>query len=97
MRKKIFSLLIVLFMLALIASPVLAQDYGFKVTKETVTVTVTPNGTANIEYSYSFVNNASAHQIDFVDVGVPNSNYNSGQVGGCEWAAHHGYPALADT
>jgi hypothetical protein len=80
MRKKIFSILIVLFMLALIASPVLAQDYGFKVTKETVTVTVTTDGMANIEYSFSFINNAGAHPIDFVDVGVPNSNYDLNKV-----------------
>jgi hypothetical protein len=80
MRKKIFSLVIVVFMLALIASPVLAQNYGFKVTKEVVTVTVTSNGTANIDYSYSFINNAGAHPIDFVDVGVPNSNYDLNNV-----------------
>jgi hypothetical protein len=73
MRKKIFSLLIGLFLLALIVSPVLAQDYSFAVTAETVTVTITPNGTATIDYSYSFNNNAGAHPIDYVDIGMPNN------------------------
>jgi hypothetical protein len=75
MRKKIFSLLIVLLLLALIASPVFAQDYSFSVTSETVTVTITTNGTATIEYAYSFNNNAGAHPIDYVDIGMPNNNY----------------------
>jgi len=75
MRKKIFSLLIVLLLLALIASPVLAQDYSFAVTSETVTVTITSNGTATIDYAYSFNNNAGAHPIDYVDIGMPNNNY----------------------
>ena len=75
MRKKIFSLLIVLFLLALIVSPVFAQDYSFKVTKETATVTIMSDGTATIDYAFSFINDAGAHPIDYVDVGMPNSNY----------------------
>ncbi len=75
MRKKSFSLLIVLLLLALIASPVLAQDYSFSVTSETVTVTITPNGTATLDYTYSFNNNAGAHPIDYVDIGMPNNYY----------------------
>jgi hypothetical protein len=81
MRKKIFSLLIVLFLLGLIASPVFAQDYSFKVTSETVTVTVTTNGTATIDYTYTFSNNAGAHSIDYVDVGMPaNSAYSLSNI-----------------
>jgi len=81
MRKKIFSLLIVLFLLGLIASPVFAQDYSFKVTSETVTVTVTTNGTATIDYTYTFSNNAGAHPIDYVDVGMPaNSAYSLSNI-----------------
>lgn len=75
MRKKIFSLLIVMILLALIVSPVCAQDYSFKVTTEAVTVTITSDGTATIAYTFDFSNNAGAHPIDYVDVGMPNSNY----------------------
>jgi hypothetical protein len=80
MRKKIFSLLIVLFLLALIASPVLAQNYSFKVTKEAATVTIATDGTAAIDYAFSFINNSGAHPIDFVDIGMPNSSYDLSRV-----------------
>ena len=82
MRKKIFSLLIVLFLLALIASPVFAQNYSFQVSREVVTFTVNPDGTASIDYTWDFTNNGGAHVIDYVDVGTPNSNYDLGSVTG---------------
>ena len=80
MRKKIFSLLIGLFFLALIASPVFAQNYSFKVTREVATVTVASDGTAAIDYAYSFTNNAGAHPIDYVDIGMPNSSFDLSRV-----------------
>jgi hypothetical protein len=74
-RKKIFSLVIVLFLLALIASPVLAQDYSFQLTSEVVTALINTNGTATIDYTFNFSNHSGAHPIDYVDVGMPNSQY----------------------
>ena len=75
MRKKIFSLLIGLFLLALIVSPVFAQDYSFQLTSEKVTDLINANGTATIDYTFNFSNNAGAHPIDYVDVGMPDANY----------------------
>lgn len=68
-------MLLVLFVLALTASPVFAQNYSFKLTREVVTITVTSGGIATIDYTFDFANNAGAHPIDYVDVGMPNSNY----------------------
>jgi hypothetical protein len=74
-RKKIFSLLIGLFLLALIASPVFAQDYSFQLTSEVVSELINPDGTATIDYTFNFSNKSGAHPIDYVDVGMPDSNY----------------------
>jgi hypothetical protein len=40
-----------------------------------VTITITSGGTASIDYTFDFANNAGAHPIDYVDVGMPNSDY----------------------
>jgi hypothetical protein len=75
MRKIISSLLIVLFLLGLTVRPVFAADYSFQVPREVVTVMINPDGTAAIDYTFDFSNNPGAHPIDYVDVGMPNSNY----------------------
>lgn len=68
-------MLLVLFVLALTVSPVFAQNYSFTLTREVVTITITSGGIATIDYTFDFANNAGAHPIDYVDVGIPNSNY----------------------
>jgi hypothetical protein len=75
LRKKFFSLVVVLFLLALTASPVFAQDYSFQLTSEVVTELINPDGTATIDYTFNFSNHSGAHPIDYVDVGMPNANY----------------------
>ena len=40
-----------------------------------VILTITSSGTASIDYTFDFANNAGAHPIDYVDVGMPNSDY----------------------
>jgi hypothetical protein len=74
------NLLLVFLFLSLTASPVLAQDYAFQVPTATVDVFINADGTATIEYVYQFQNSSSGHIIDFVDLGMPNSNYNLSNV-----------------
>lgn len=73
---KYFSLFLVIIMLAGSATPVFAQDYVFQVPEMAVVVSVNQDGSINIDYTLTFVNNANAHEIDIVDIGLPNYNYN---------------------
>jgi hypothetical protein len=59
-----------------LVSRVLAQNaYLFSVDKELVNVSWNADGSESLEYTFVFSNNAGAHPIDFVDVGMPNSNF----------------------
>ncbi|MFZ5910384.1 MAG: hypothetical protein ACOYYU_10245 [Chloroflexota bacterium] len=74
MRRVVISLLALLVMLSLPAS-VLAQEYYFAVPQETVSVYWNEDGTLTLAYTFVFENQPGAHVIDFVDVGLPNSDY----------------------
>ncbi len=74
MRRVIISWLVLLVMLSLPASA-LAQEYSFAVPQETVSVYWNEDGTLSLDYIFVFENQPGAHVIDFVDVGLPNSNY----------------------
>ena len=74
------NLIFVFLFLSLTASPVLAQDYAFQVPTATVDLFINADGTASIEYVYQFQNSSGGHIIDYVDLGMPNSNYNLSNV-----------------
>jgi hypothetical protein len=80
MLRRIFaSFIIILIALALPVSA-LAQDYYFGVEEETVHVYWNENGTLSLDYTLVFVNQAGAHVIDFVDMGMPNSSFDMGSI-----------------
>ena len=73
---KYLSLFLVIIMLAGSATPVFAQDYIFQVPEMAVVVSVNEDGSINIDYTMTFLNDGNAHEIDIVDIGLPNYNYN---------------------
>lgn len=74
MRKLVIvSLALILIILPL--SIVKAQTYSFSLDQEIVHVYWNGDGTATIEYTLVFTNDTGVSPIDFVDVGIPNSNY----------------------
>jgi len=76
MKTKIFlALFLSLSLLSIIVTPVFAQDYLFAVPKVTVDLYIHSDGSATIEYYYLFENQPGAHAIDYIDIGLPNSNY----------------------
>ncbi len=80
--KKIFISLFV-FMLALAGvANVSAQDmpYYFQVNKEDVHVYWNSDGTMSLDYTWVFANQPNSHAIDFVDVGMPNTNFDMSTV-----------------
>lgn len=78
--KKIFATLIVLLLAAMIVSPALAQEYYFQVEKETVHVYWNADGSESIDYTWVFANQPGASAIEYVDVGMPNGNFDMSTV-----------------
>ncbi len=66
---------LILVLLAGSVSPVYAQDYRFQVPEQAVVVSVNNDGSINIDYTMTFVNDSGAHAIDIVDIGLPNYDY----------------------
>lgn len=54
----------------------LAQSYSFRLDREVVNVYWNSDGTMALDYAFTFTNQPGASPIDFVDVGLPNDNYN---------------------
>jgi len=76
MKKKLLAIAFVfVFMLGLTSSALAQSNYLFSVPKETVDVFWNSDGTESIEYTLDIVNQPGAHVIDYVDFGMPNSNF----------------------
>jgi hypothetical protein len=73
-----FAILLCIILLAGMISPARAQDqpYYFSVDKEIINVYWNADGTLSLDYVWTFTNQPDAHVIDFVDVGMPNGNFN---------------------
>lgn len=80
MKRRFLSLFTVLALLAVLVTPVFAQDYLFRVDRVDVNFYVNQDGTASVEYTYDFTNTAGGHVIDYVDIGLPNEEYDLGSI-----------------
>jgi hypothetical protein len=79
MKKKAFLFLITLILL-LFPGQALAQDYYFNLEREVVHVIWNEDGTLTLDYTFVFANSPSGHAIEFVDVGLPNSQFNTSDI-----------------
>lgn len=61
-------------------SAVWAQEYRFTLDRNLSHVIVNQDGSADIEYWLTFTCDPGAHEIDIVDVGLPNKSYNLGSA-----------------
>jgi len=80
MKKSIALVLSVLLMLLLPINTSAQSSYYFSVTREVVNVYWNKDGTLALDYVWNFANQPGAHIIDFVDVGMPNSNFDMSTV-----------------
>ena len=80
MKKKLISFLFILTILLSIPIDTLAQTYYFSLDQEIVNVYWQEDGTLALEYVFFFTNGAGVSPIDFVDVGMPNNNYNISNI-----------------
>jgi hypothetical protein len=80
--KKIFLIALVILLTVGIVANVSAQDlpYYFQVNKEVVHVYWNSDGTQSLDYTWTFTNQPNSHPIDFVDVGMPNYNFDTGTI-----------------
>ncbi len=86
-KKGLILILILVAFLSLDFGVAAGQSYSFKVPTAIVNYYINSDGTATIEYTYDFVNNSGAHEIDFVDIGMPagskySYSYMSAEIGG---------------
>ncbi|MBN1310089.1 MAG: hypothetical protein JXB30_01635 [Anaerolineae bacterium] len=86
MLRRYCALLLALIVILTLPSSALAQSYYFSLDKEVVHAYWNQDGTLALDYTFVFTNEPGAHVIDFVDVGLPNGNFNingiSADVGG---------------
>lgn len=76
MRNKILlATTLVLIFISFFVSLAFAQTYSFSVPEYTVNVYWNENGTASIDYEIVFENSPFASPIDYVDLGLPNRNF----------------------
>lgn len=78
--KTLRITLLLLILLIFTASSAQAQTYLFQLSELQVNVFVNQDGTATIDYVFTFVNNPSASPIEYVDVGMPVSSYSLNAV-----------------
>ena len=75
MSRRLFASLVALVVALALPASALAQEYLFRVDKEIVDVSWNSDGTEAIEYAFTFTPQPGSHAIDFVDVGMPSSNF----------------------
>ncbi len=80
--KKIFLIALVILLTVGIVTSASAQDlpYYFQVEKQVVNVYWNSDGSMSLDYRWTFVNQSGSHVIDFVDVGMPNYNFDMSTV-----------------
>ncbi len=62
-------------------SSVSAQaNYSFQLTKEIVQIYLNKDGSIALDYLFSFENDPDAKPIDFIDLGLPNSDYDFASI-----------------
>lgn len=77
MRLRVFLALMIGLALS---GPARALDYSFSVPKMLLGVTVNPDASIVMEYTVTFDCNQGAHAIDIIDVGLPDRNYDIGNM-----------------
>ena len=75
MKKILFSVSLLIGLLAWSSAPVFAQTYSFSVNSTQVNLKINEDGSATIDYVIEFQNDTFASPIDAVDIGLPTSDY----------------------
>ena len=76
MKRRLSTIVLVIILALTITTSALAQNYSFQLDREVVNVFWNADGTLSLDYVFTFSNQPGASPIEFVDVGLPNDNYN---------------------
>ncbi|MGB3702254.1 MAG: hypothetical protein WA997_13380, partial [Anaerolineales bacterium] len=77
---KIFTLLIVAMLTAILPVIALAQTYTYSLPQQFIDLYINEDGTYSIDYLFIFDNDPSGPTIEYVDVGVPHDEYDLNSV-----------------
>ena len=77
--KLLLGLIIGMFIISS-AGSAYAQSYSFRLDQELVDVFWNEDGTTSITYRFVFSNEAFGAPIDYIDVGLPNSNFEESSI-----------------
>jgi len=80
MKRKLLTIALVMLLALSMTTSALAQSYSFSLDQEVVNVYWNSDGTMSLDYVFTLTNQPGAHVIDFVDVGLPNNNYNHDSI-----------------
>lgn len=78
MKRRLLATILILLIAFAFPITASAQDYYFSLDKEVVNVYWNSDGTMALDYVLTFTNQPGAHVIDFVDMGMPNGNFEIG-------------------
>jgi hypothetical protein len=82
-KRSLICLLVAIGLLsAVLPITALAQTYTYSLPQQFIDLYINEDGTYSIDYLYIFVNDPSGATIEWVDVGVPNDNYDINSVVG---------------
>ncbi|HBG74682.1 MAG: hypothetical protein A2X25_11665 [Chloroflexi bacterium GWB2_49_20] len=80
MKRRILTLVLTLLLVFSITTHAAAQNYSFVLSNEVVHVYWNSDGTVSLDYLLTFQNDIGAHVIDFIDLGLPNGNYDFNSI-----------------
>ncbi len=80
MFKRITLIAVLLIILFTVTGSALAQDYSFRLDRHYVDAYWNADGTLSLYYRLTFTNDPGAHEIDFVDLGLPNEHFYDGNI-----------------
>jgi hypothetical protein len=80
MKRRLLTIALVIIFAFSMTTSVFAQDYFFSLDQEVVNVFWNSDGTMSLDYLFTFTNQPSGHSIEFVDVGMPNSNFDFNSI-----------------
>ncbi len=75
MKRKLLTTILVLLIALSLPATAFAQDYFFSLDKEIVNVFWNSDGTMSLDYLLTFTTQPGGHTIEFVDVGMPNGDF----------------------
>jgi len=75
MIKRIGLMALLALLCLALPTSALAQDYYFQLPQLTIDVFWNEDGTQSLDYTFVFANDPSGHAIEYVDLGLPNSDF----------------------